>query len=289
MTVKKTAFMCWFLIFCLFSLGIFIQSVLYCNSDVSWLLHATQKFINGGHYYKDFFETNPPMILYLSAPSVLLAKLFHVSLSFSFYACVFLMAIVSFFLCYSLLQKIFEDNYKFKPYLLLVTLIFIFILLPVYTFGEREHLTLILIMPYLFLVTLRLKNKLINRYCLLLVGLLAGIGFAIKPHFLIPLMFVELYLMTKKKDLLSWVRPESLFILAILVSYFISIFIITPEYIDKIVPLASKLYFATIDVSLSEVLTQSFVFFYLLQLVFIFCCVIKFITKNLPTFCLSLH
>jgi hypothetical protein len=62
---------------CVFIIGGFVQNDAIFSWDVSWLLEVTKRWLNGGTYGKDFFENNPPLILYLYAPAVLGAKLFH--------------------------------------------------------------------------------------------------------------------------------------------------------------------------------------------------------------------
>src|SRR5688572_4558254 len=53
----------------------FYQSSIYYDSDNSILLHEAARLLQGGTYAGQFFETSPPMILYLYLPVVLLAKL----------------------------------------------------------------------------------------------------------------------------------------------------------------------------------------------------------------------
>ena len=252
-------------VLCVFIVGIIIQANMMLNFDASWLIKAANKLLNGGHYYTDFIDANPPFALYLYIPTVLLAKICHINFALAFKIYVFAIAAGSIYLCHILMRHIFDNTGNRIRYILLVTISFVFILMPAYSFGEREHFTVMLILPYLFLLDLRLLNKSINFYLILLIGLIAGIGFAIKPYFLFTLVACELYFMYKKRSLFACVRSETILIGVVILLYLISIFIFTPNYIRKILPL-SYLYFVGSGASFMVVLLQGTIIFLLIVL-----------------------
>ncbi len=55
-------------------------------------------------------------------------------------------------------------------------------------FGQREHLLMVAAMPYLVLRALRVRAVQVPRWQTVLIALIAGLGFAIKPHFVLPLL-----------------------------------------------------------------------------------------------------
>ena len=63
-------------------------------------------------------------------------------------------------------------------------------------------------MPYFLLVCYRLHGKNIPIIFSCLIGLSAGIGFAIKPFFLTAPILVEIYYLLKHRTLKAWLRPE---------------------------------------------------------------------------------
>ncbi len=232
------------IICCVFVCGILVQSNILCNTDANWLLHATARLLDGGKYYYTFFEPNPPMILYINITPVIIAKFLHLTYSFVFRIYVFLIAIFSMVICSVLLKKIYQDRPTWTRRMFVVAIVFIFVILPIHAFGEREHIALILTMPYFFLAVLRGRNVDTSIIFAILIGILAGIGFAIKPYFVIPFVLIELYLMFKRKNMFAWFRTESMIIGSILVLYLISIYIFTPEYIYKVLPLVEQFYYA---------------------------------------------
>ena len=252
-------------ILCVFVAGIIVQTNMMLNFDVSWLMKVSNKLLSGGHYYTDFIETNPPLILYLYMPAVLLAKIFHLSFTIAFRTYTFIIAAGSIYLCNVLMRHIFDDTSNHIRYVLLVTIGFIFILMPGFAFGEREHFVLILTMPYLFLLDLRLSNKNINIYLIFLIGVMAGLGFAIKPYFLFALIACELYFMYKKRNLFACIRFETICIGVVILLYLISIFVFTPNYIYKILPLL-YLYLVVTRAAFELVISQITIVFWLIVL-----------------------
>ncbi|MGD9152379.1 MAG: hypothetical protein PVG30_01805 [Gammaproteobacteria bacterium] len=261
----RAAYYFWLILCCFFVIAVLMQSSIFCNTDARWLLHATAKFINGGKYYHDFFETNPPMILYLNIPPVLLVKFLHLPLGFIFRAYVFLLAVFSLAICSVLLKKIYHDRPKWMLRIFICALAYVFVIVPAHTFGEREHLALLLTAPYFFLAVLRGGNYKVSIKLAVLVGILAGCGFAIKPYFVIPFGLIELYLIFSNKKLFAWLRLETLIIIGILILYLAVIFIFTPEYITQVVPLAWQFYFSSVGKPYIYVFGSIWMMFFLLS------------------------
>ncbi len=63
--------------------------------------------------------------------------------------------------------------------------------LPGQDFGEREHLLLALVVPYLLLAAARASGREIPAAAAVLIGLLAGAAFALKPHFVLLWLAIE--------------------------------------------------------------------------------------------------
>ena len=80
-----------------------------------------------------------------------------------------------------------------------------------------------------------------------LVGIMAGIGFSIKPYFLITLFCIELLVSYRKKSVFSWLRIESIIAILIIFLYGLSVLIYYPEFLSIVVPLWIPFYYARIE------------------------------------------
>ncbi len=227
----------------IFIFAYFLQLHLLLSGDVGYLLYVANQVLAGGTYAKDFLETNPPMIFYLYTPACLLTKLTGLNIILSVRLYILFLISLSFNVCLSLIKHLIQPQDKFLYFILYSSLLFILLFLPAYHFGQREHLLLILMLPYLFASVLYLENKPISYPYAFLIGLLAGLGFALKPFFLPPLILVELYIMLYQRRFSSVFRIETFTIACVLIIYLGSILIFQPNYIHIMLPLISHLYF----------------------------------------------
>jgi hypothetical protein len=240
---SKTYYLIWFLLLiCVYVAAWTLQTHLLLNWDVSWLMHASQSLVHGGKYVKDFFELNPPLILFLYVPAVVCAKTFSISLILALRLYIFSLATLSLWICAAILKKLIPDKILLGLFILMLSVVYL--IFPVYEFGQREQLLVMFTMPYLLIVSSRLQNIPVKTSSAMLLGLLAALGFGLKPHFIIVLGLIELFYIFQKKSLLAWMRPETLSILALLGLYVLSVLIFFKEYIYFIVPFASHFYYA---------------------------------------------
>jgi hypothetical protein len=253
-------------------LGWYLQQHILLNWDVSWLLHSSEKLLSGGTYTQDFWEINPPLILYLFLPAIFLTKVFSLTIITALRIYIFLLATLSLYFCYQLLNKIFAPADKKLTQSFLVVLAIVFIITPIQQFGQSEHLLIILAMPYILSIAAHLNGNKLKKNTAITVGVLAGLGFAIKPYFLLTFVCLELYYLIRTRRLFSWVRPEVLAIFAVIAVYLIIIFSFHRDYLFLVVPLAHRLYYTGISESWQTLSSNTGTFtcyiailFYLLQ------------------------
>ncbi|OGT46518.1 MAG: hypothetical protein A3E83_01270 [Gammaproteobacteria bacterium RIFCSPHIGHO2_12_FULL_41_20] len=228
----------YFLIAALFLLAWHMQATVLLNADVAWLIEASKRMLAGGSYTKDFFENNPPWILYFYAPAVLLSKFFTINLAYSLRTYILILAFIALLLSKHFLKTIFSKNQQdsaLYPFLLL-TLAMLFLIFPVSDFGQREHVLFMLSTPYFLMITQRIQQNNVNPYLAGLTGTIAGSAFILKPYFFAPLLLVESYYLLRKKNILAWIRPEVMAILALSLSYTFLILIRHADYLFIVLP-----------------------------------------------------
>lgn len=221
----------------------FLQNQMFLSADVSYLLHVTKQLINGGTYFKDFFETNPPMILYLYLPVCFLQKTLHISIENALRFVIILEASISLITCYFLLKRIFKRHEFYQVFALLIAISFVLFYQPAYQFGQREHIFMIVMLPYTFLVLLNIEGKKVHCLIKWALSFFVAMGLALKPFFLFPFILIEFYIIYRKRSLFAFVRTEPLIILSVLLIYSLSIFIFHPNYFKYMLPFIGSFYF----------------------------------------------
>ena len=65
----------------IFIVAIFYNFSIYFVHDNDWILYMARQSFEGKKAYVDYYELNPPLIIWLNIPAVTLAKLTGVSLA----------------------------------------------------------------------------------------------------------------------------------------------------------------------------------------------------------------
>jgi len=164
------------------------------SADQSVYVESGNLILQGKVPYLDFFDFNPPLIMYLNVIPVAVAKLFHWPLPLGLNVTVQCFHIFSTALCAYFV-------FAFRRTLLapaFVPMLFAFALYSqglIADHGQREHLFTLGFMPFFFLRGLRYlkqEEKEIDRRLAILTGALAGLLMSLKPHFALIWLFAEL-------------------------------------------------------------------------------------------------
>jgi len=177
----------------------------------------------------------------LTVPAVVLARHADLFPVHAFIVYVFGVISVSLWLAWRLLRQDANLPSALRHGILLAAL-FGFAIYPAGSFGQREHLMLVLAFPYLIATALRARGIAVDRLEAVAVGIVAAIGFALKPYFFLAPAALELYLLANTRNLRGIFRSETISLAVSVLLYVTSIALFTPEYLTKIVPYALQVY-----------------------------------------------
>jgi hypothetical protein len=230
-----------------FGLSVFPVFLGLLNHDDTWLLYAANRVLAGDTLYVDVVETNPPLIVWLNFLPVLLARAVGIWDAIALRLIVLGLIATSLFLTQWTLCRALPDRIASRRLLLVLSL---FILLPLtgYVYGEREHLLLALVLPYLVMASGLAMDRPMEGVVPWLVGIMAGLGILLKPHFVPLWIAIEVYIVCVRGDWRVWLRPEALIVVALGLIYPIAIVVITPQYLTM-VKWAGSLYLVSRQVS----------------------------------------
>lgn len=260
--VKKWGHVHWFvLLIALCLLAYWIQINTELHKDVAIISHTAALMLQGQTYVHDIFEPNPPLIFYIHFLPVMISKITGIKIIYILRLYILGLIVLSVACSRALFSVL------FKPGAVLVELMTcgvacILLFLPAEAFGQREHFLLIFTIPYLLLAACRLEHKRVKPCFALLIGLMAGLGFAIKPFFIPTLLFIELLFVYRKKQLWGWIRIESVAASLVILSYGLGVILFYPDYWRIVLPMWMP-YYNAIVMPWSVLLTCP---------LFIFCC-----------------
>jgi hypothetical protein len=195
-------------LFALRLVSIMIMPQAICH-DGALELQCAQLLLDGKQPYVDFYEINPPLIIYLNTLPAALAKWLSVPVIPLFSVLLLLLILWSVLAIRRLLlrAKLRISVTELNTLLLLYAAVTLF--LPRTDFGQREHLYFVLFFPYFILRWLRWEGSDIPRVSAIGLGIAAAIGMCLKPHFLLPAALLELYWVLRFRRVRDLLKPET--------------------------------------------------------------------------------
>lgn len=243
LTNQKSNFLYLLLIICIYFFAAYLQAHYLFNTNASSCIHAARQLLAGGNYVNNFYDVNNPIGLFHYIPAILLEKIFGINIMAAVQWYVFTIASISLLACYLFIRHIFSRQETLLGKLFYIALIIMFLIFPQSNLAERDNFLILFTMPYVFLVVYRLQEHSIKPICAFAVGVFAGLGYTIKPQFLIPFCFLEFYYLFYTRKLFGWLRAETIAIFFVLLTGVIITLAFYPEYVTTVMPQAMRYYY----------------------------------------------
>jgi hypothetical protein len=197
------------------------------NGDASWYVYVAGRLLEGDRLYVDLIDTNPPLILWLNMGIVGAARAIGVAPLAAFRAGVFALIGVSLALSWRTSRGVPEVLRQAS----LATFGYMLFVGVGPAFGQREHLMMALVLPYAYAASAEARGERTPRRLAVVTGLMAGLGFALKPFFVPAALAVELILAARRGPRV-WIRPQALAMGVVGIVYGVLLLILTPQYLD---------------------------------------------------------
>ena len=200
------------------------------NHDAAWYLHMAATWMDGAALYRDIIDTNPPLIVFLTAVPALAARSLDLPAPALFKAFAFALASASALMAFPLLRRLARAG-ESRFMLAAVTA---FLLLPFVKtdFGQREHFAVMFVLPYVLALAARAGGRGVSPRAELALGALGGLGVAFKPHFVPAWIAIELCAVLLLPVPRKWVRPGAVGAAATLLLYALVVLLFVPQYVE---------------------------------------------------------
>ncbi len=220
-------------------LGVYLQSLVFLNHDVAWVLDSSARLLNGGTFGTEIVAANPPLIWWISAIFHHLADTIGVA------PVVFLKTAVACLILAALAYLNIERGPYLSPKrraLLLVLVAFILAIGVHRDFGQREQLSVIFCIPWVMIAIRRAMGEPINIVSAFCIGIIAGIAIAFKPHFVVLPILVTAYQLIRLRSFRVVFSPENIAIVTTCVAYLGAALIFAKPYFTDVLPLITQTY-----------------------------------------------
>jgi hypothetical protein len=207
----------------------------FANVDVSWFLTIAEKWLDGQRLYVDIVDVNPPASMFLYVVPALLARLSGLPAEFTVDALVFVSVGLSLWLAARILldMKLLAPA-QVWPVAALAAIALLII--PAHTFGQREHLALIVFLPALAVSAVRANGSTPKWPMVVGAGLCVGITMIIKPQFATAQLCTVI---AGAFCVRSWrivIAAENWIAAAVLAAYALMVLMVYPRFFTDVLP-----------------------------------------------------
>ena len=231
----------WLPIALVFVAAIGLRLVVPLNTDVAWLLTVGERVLDGQRLYSDIVEINPPMAVLALLPGIALARVLGLDPKYVIDAQILLLAAASMLATARILRLSSAlDPVKWVP--LGIWTAAVLTVLPMFVFGQREHIATLPFLPALAVYALRCNREPVPLWALLTSGIGAGITLAFKPFFVVPVALCIILTAVRARSWQVLFAPENLIAGGLVTAFSFFTYIDYPEYFTVTYPLVRDTY-----------------------------------------------
>jgi hypothetical protein len=219
------------------------QNPVLGHDQYSYLLEA-RRFLSGAELYgPQIAETNPPLIIWFSVIPVVAADALRISETIVFQIMTLILIVISVGWSLRIAGK--WERLRDQRTLLLLAIVLLIVEFPkrVLLLGQREHFTLICILPYVLSIALDVVSSL-SRKERIALGVFAGLGVCFKPQEILIVVAIEAVIALIRRSFSHLLSIEFLSTTCTCVLYLILTALCAPRYITTMVPLLTDTYWA---------------------------------------------
>jgi hypothetical protein len=224
------------------------------NHDVGAILYVSERWIAGDPLYVGIIDENLPLTFIVHALPVLTAKVLSGDVPTWFTFWVVTAIALSFLACRRLVHLIPSADHALTEALLPPVLLFLFTVLPNEHFGQREHIMFVLAAPYLLASMARAEGTAPTTRSAIFIGLVAGVGFAMKPYYLAIPAAVEIFLLVRRGPKATFTDPMPWAIGLVAVAHLVLMYTVFWQFGRIVMPLAMESYAPIGDAGWRQVL-----------------------------------
>jgi hypothetical protein len=256
------------------------------RADAGILLDCARLILHGWLPYVDYVEMNPPMAHYINTLPIYLANLSGLEIPTAFYVFVLALALYSAVLLIFLLSRL-TPAFSLSSRLVqaAVCLLFSIWVLRADEFGQKDHLFAMAYIPWLYCREIRHGGGRIPVWAGIVIGLISGPLFFLKPHFCLMVALLEAWLLFRSRRFSTLWSSEIVAVAGWVVAYAVHFCFVPSEMRDALFFRWLPFIIANYDVynhPMKDILGQFSAKFWLLQGVVILTAVVLIAKQRLP-------
>lgn len=216
-----------------------VQIPLVLNPDLGWLLTANEKILDGQKLGVDLFESNPPLSVYMYMPAVVFSRLSGIAPQFIVIA----MVMIEIAGALLIIDRAAASARLEAGERCISAWLFAFLLavLPGTVFGQREHIAVIALTPFVAITALRWRG-LPPGPVAILAGVGAGLAMGIKPFFALVAGLPIILRVVRQRSLRPLFTSEACIAAGVVMGYGALVVVLFPAYVSNYAPMVAEAY-----------------------------------------------
>lgn len=202
----------------LFAIEAVVRYSSHIDPAVGWYLYAGGRLLDGAALYSDIFEVNPPLALWACAAIVALARDIAVDPTVLLKTSFFLLTGASLVVSARLLAAA-TDVTGATRNVLLILMAALMLFLPAAEFGQRDHVAIVLVTPWVLLRWNRVLDRQVPWMLAAAIGVAAAIAIWLKPHFVLLPIAIEVTVLFATRSVRASLRVELLTVIVFGIVY----------------------------------------------------------------------
>ena len=229
----------WMIVAAILLAAALVQIPLVLNPDLGWLLTVDEKILDGQKLGVDLFESNPPLSVYMYMPAVVFSRLSGIAPQFIVIA----MVMVEIAGVLLIIERAASSAGLGAEERSISAWLFAFLLaiLPGTGFGQREHIAVIALTPFVFITALRWRGLSFGPVAIL-AGVGAGLAMDIKPFFALVVGLPVILRVVRQRSFRPLFTPEACIAAAIVIGYGALVVVLFPAYVSTYAPMVAEAY-----------------------------------------------
>ena len=218
----------------------FAIGLLVSVPDVTWLQIAAERVLHGQRLYAQVLEVNPPLSVFIYAPALLLADGLGLQPEAVTAGLCVLAILASLALSGAILRPL-VGNDPVRGWKLAAAGAFVLGVMPAAAFGQREHLAVIALLPFIAVTALRAEEGRPRAILAILAGFGLGVALGLKPHFAAVAALPALWA-CRRAIWRPLLQPEYWAGALTLGGYAMTVLVLFPGYLTDVVPVLREVY-----------------------------------------------
>ncbi|WP_247501795.1 hypothetical protein [Bradyrhizobium sp. 1] len=229
----------WVIVAAILLTAALVQIPIVLNPDLGCLLTTNEKILDGGKLGIDVFELNPPLSLFMYMPAAWLARATGAAPEFVLIMMVIAAIVAALLLIDRAAAAARLDAWERST--TICSLAFLLAILPGAVFGQREHIAVVALTPFVAITALRWRS-LDPGPVAILAGVGAGLAMSIKPFFALVVGLPMILDVVRRRSLKPLLTPEACTAAIIVIGYGAVVVAAFPDYLSTYAPMVAEAY-----------------------------------------------